>query len=194
MSYRKNKYENHKTQRKSTDRWKIVFTFVVSLLCGALLMGAVFVLFAEKPLNPNNLLKYDKYENKLEESGKGLKIRWNDDGSIVLSDKHSDNDIANNAHYTCPFVTVELEPGDYTLSTGNDSCSQDTYGMYIVVDGKTTPVYDEPVTFTVAEKTVVTIGFTVKNNYRIIYGKLSPVLVPGSSAQGFFAEAETEAK
>ena len=187
MSKYKNN-NNHKSKRKAKGKLKIILIVIASLLAGVIAFGAISSLLAEKPLNENNLLKYDKYENMIEESEKGLKVKWNEDGSIVLSGKHSDNDIANNAHYSCPFVTVELDPGEYTLSTGNKNCSQDTYGMYIIVDGASTPVYDKPVTFTVSEKTVATVGFTVKNNYYILYGKLSPVLVAEDNAENIYSE------
>ena len=179
---------NHKSKRYAKNRVKMILAIVAAALCGALVMGFCLNTFREKTVNPNNLIKQENYLNTIEETSMGLKIKWNDDGTFALNGKHDDEDLTSKDLYKHAFVTVELEPGEYTISTGNEHCSEDTYGIYYILGGETVLVGEKSNSFTVEEKTNVDIGFFVKNDTFVLYAKLAPVLVTGGTAQDYYID------
>ena len=171
----------------------------IVLLSVALSMGcmSLYNKFNDRDLNPDNLLKYEYYG---EGNGKGLttewekgslKAKWNDNGSFVLTGKYEDKDKADSDFFECHFATVTLTAGEYTFSHGNKNASKDSYYLHVTSTG-TKPVeqdaFDDKVTFTLEETSIVNISFKVKNNYRIIYAKFEPVLVAGKTAGEFYAK------
>ena len=193
---RKNRNENYKGRRWGRNIAIILLSALISTTC------FTFVAFMSdnftnkdatswftKEKNEANLLSYKTHyiDNLTEEFDAGLKVKWKDDGRFVLSGKYEDNNLANNAT-TDPydFASILLTAGEYTLSTGNDKCSADTYGLVITHEGKTTYVYDDPVTITIEADTTVTIGFFVKNNKYIFSAEIQPCLVKGAEAGEFF--------
>lgn len=146
-------------------------------------------IFGKKELNEDNLINYkDHYiENLSKESSKGLKMKWNDDGSFVLSGKHSDSDLADTQIYSYGFATITLDPGTYTLCANNKDAEKDTFGLYAEIQGnKLLTEKEGSVTFDVTDSTSVIIGFYVKNNYRLIWEKLCPTLVAGTDSIDFY--------
>lgn len=193
MSKRRTTRKESYEKRKKKSRAKKILMIVCAFLAGLFVMGSVSALTAEKTLNPDNLLvKKDTYiTNLLKETDKGLRIDWKDDGAFVLSGKHADDNEANNAMYMYEFATLELEPGKYTISSGNDKANAETYGMFVKYDGQIKHnVYGDAVTFDIdgEETKTVIIGFSVKNQYRILYAKFEPVLVKGDKAGSFYVE------
>ena len=189
MSKRRTTRKENYEKRKKKSRAKKILMIVCAFLAGLFVMGSVSALTAEKTLNPDNLIKVENYfDNLMSDSEKGLKVKWKDDGRFVLSGKHSDADIADNSLYTVAFTSVTLNPGVYTLSTGNDKCDDDTYGLYYIKNGES-PVYvQEKTSISIDSITPVEIGFYVKNNYNIIYAEFAPVLVSGDKVGTFFVE------
>ena len=192
MSKRRTTRKENYEKRKNKSRAKKILMIVCAFLAGLFVMGSVSALTAEKILNPDNLLQYKNYDEKLmlDETAKGLKIKWNDDGTIVLSGEHSDDDMNDNAIHTMDFVNVQLEPGQYTLSCGNKKASDDTFSLYAYVNGNYYHTYgnDASVTFSVDETSTVIVGLAVKNNYRMFYTKLEPTLISGTEAIDFYLE------
>ena len=191
MSKRRNTRNENYEKRKRKGRAKKIICLVCAFLAGLMVMSGVSALTTEKQLNPNNLLnKKDNYVTALlEETDKGLKIDWTDNGSFVLSGKHDDDNEANNSMYRFAFAEIELEPGTYTLSHGNKKASDETYGLYVQYDGMIKHnVYGSSTTFELDKDTTVIIGFAVKNKINIIYAKFEPVLVKGDKVGSFFVE------
>lgn len=183
-------YSNNKENRRKKSKAKKWITIVCAFLAGLCVMGAVSSITAEKDLNPDNLIKVENYfENLPEKTDGGLEIDWKEDGRFVLSGKHSDDDIANNALYTLAFTNVTLNEGVYTFTPGNYKCDDETYGMYYIINGET-PVYvfDDETTIHIDGTSTVEFGFCVKNNYYILYAEFAPVLVSGDKVGSFFVE------
>ena len=195
MSNRRRNSNNNGSFNKNKAKRiaKKVIALILAFAAGCAAVGAYTALTREKPLNENNLIKYENYfENvtSLEETDKGLKIKWDDDGTFAISGKHADNDLSNNAQYKLAFTQVLLTEGTYMFSSGNESADDDTYGLYIEYGDKIAYTYSDATVVTIDTPTTATVGFFVKNNYRVVYADFEPVLVPGDKAQGFFAEEE----
>ena len=194
MSNRRRNSNNNGSFNKNKAKRiaKKVIALILAFAAGCAAVGGYVALTREKPLNENNLIKTPYFENvtKLEETAKGLKIKWDDDGTFAISGKHVDDNLANNAHYEVAFVQVFLEEGTYMFSSGCKSADDDTYGLFIEYNGKKQYAYTEASMIVIDTPTTVTIGFFVKNNYRVVYADFEPVLVKGDKAQGFFAPEE----
>ncbi len=180
------KYNNN--NRGKSRKWKNIVKIVVASICSFAIGIGVAALTAPKDLNEKNLLKYENYVNKLEESAGGLKIDWKEDGRIVLSGKHASDDTTNNSKFTSPFVSVALTEGTYQISSGNKHASSNTYGLYYVLNGEYHEVCKNVDMFTVAGATVIEIGFFVKNNEFILHAKFKPVLVAKGDSTEFFKD------
>jgi len=145
----------------------------------------------EKDVNPDNLIVEKNYaDNLIKETSKGLKVKWNDDGSFVLSGKHEDDNLANAALYESDsFVTVTLVPGDYVLSTGNENADVEKFGLVVRGYGDAAEyVGNKPLKMHVEEATTISVSFFVKNNLRLwgFNSKILPTLVAGTEAGEFY--------
>lgn len=185
-SYTNSNYKNS-SKRRGVKKW---LSIICAFLAGLVLCGAITSVTAEKELNEDNLIKADNYfENLVEETDGGLKIKWKDDGRFVLTGKHSDDNIANNALYSVAFTTVTLNEGTYTFTPGNDNCGDETYGMYYKINGgEPVYVFANKAVITVESTSAVEFGFYIKNNYHILYAEFAPVIVSGDKIGTFFAE------
>ncbi len=179
-------YNNN--NRGKARKWKNIAKIVVASICAFAIGIGVAALTAPKDLNDKNLLKYENYVNKLEESAGGLKIDWKEDGRIVLSGKHASDNTINNSKFTNPFVSVTLTEGTYQISSGNKHASPGTYGLYYVLNGERHEVCKNVDTFTVTGSTVIEVGYFVKNNEFILYAELEPVLVAKGDSVEFFKD------
>ena len=180
--------QNFKSNKRRRGKGKAIASVIAAVFAAVLLLVGIVALTAPKELNPDNLLKYSEYVNKLEESKEGLKVKWDDDGSFALSGKHESNDTSNNSKYKSPFASVVLDKGNYLISTGNDNCDSEKYGMYYVLDGEYYEVCGDVLKIKVDSKTVLEVGFFVKNNVRIIHADFEPVLVPEGSSVSFYSK------
>ena len=143
----------------------------------------------DKERNPDNLLTTECYmKNLTKEFDKGLNVKWNDDGSFVMSGKYEDEKLAKEARFVYEFATVQLAAGDYTISTGNDNCKKDEFGLVVYYNGQTEYVGSEPYTIPLDEESTVTIGLFVKNDLRLwsLSSKITPTLVAGTEAGDFY--------
>lgn len=176
---------------------KRILKMVALVMVGALLGGMLLHLTGteiknpfDREVNDKNLIKVEDYvKNLSEKTAKGLKIDWKDDGSFVLSGKHEDDNEANNAIYKSDyFVNVNLTAGDYVISTGNDHCDTERFGLYYVMNGTTTLVGAKNLTITVTEDTVISIGYFVKNNeyFFSLTSKITPILVADGQDVEFY--------
>lgn len=177
---------------------KRILKAICLVAVGALLGGMILHLTGteinnpwKKEVNENNLIQVEDYlENSLKDTSAGLKVKKNDDGSFVLSGKHADKDEADNAIYkSAYFVNVNLTAGsEYVLSTGNDRCSTDTFGLYYIMNGETTLVGEKDVKIVATEDTVISIGYFVKNNTYFFswFSKITPILVPNGENVAFY--------
>ena len=186
MSKKNENYTSRKKRRRLSG--KSIVTMVICCVLALLAVVGAVAVFKPKPLNPDNLLKYENYSNMLTESTEGLKVKWDDDGSFTLSGKHKSDNTLNNSKYTNPFASVTLMPGKYLISSGNDKCDSESYGLYYRYNGNYVEVYGDVVELPIGELTVVEIGFFVKNNKNIIYADFEPVLVPDGASTSFHAE------
>ncbi len=192
---RKNGNENYKGRRWGRTIAIILLSALVSTTCftAVAFMTDNFTnkdasTWFTKEKNDANLLSYKKHyiENLLEKTNEGLKVKWKDDGRFTLSGEHKSNSVDNNSCYPYDFASILLTEGDYTITTGNDKCAADEFGLYVKHNGTTTYVYNEPVTFKVTADDTVEIGFFVKNNNFILSEELRPCLVSGIEAAEFF--------
>ena len=133
-------------KKEKTKSNKSVGKIIVMILALTMLAGAVMTGFAYcnknaaegkfnifgKDLNENNLIKRENYHDALLQNADcGINMKWKDDGHIVLSGKVKAEDEAPiNEYFKHHFTTLELAPGIYTLSTGNDNVKKDSYGIY----------------------------------------------------------------
>ena len=165
-------------------KWICVILAIVA--CGAC-FSAVTDNF-KKEVNENNLIKYNEYTTaaKTEEFANGLKAKWNEDGTIVLYGKAYDENVSGNYLHEHVFMTLTLQPGTYTFTSGNDNCSEDTYHTFVKVGTQYYRGFKDTKSIVITEECTVAVGFAVKNDYRIAYAKLAPVLVAGAEAQDFF--------
>ena len=165
----------------------VMLSFGLSIFGGGLNIENPF----ERDVNDKNLLKVENYfDNRLkDETSKGMKINWKNDGSFSLSGKHVDEDLPDKNVICYEFTEILLTPGTYTLSAGNKNAAKDTFGVYAqagddiwYVEGD----QDGTISFTLTETKTVVIGWFVKNNYRIIYQKVAPTLVSGEATIDFY--------
>ena len=183
-----NKKQTSRTRKRRRMSGKSIVSLIVAVFIALLAVVGIGAVTAPKELNPDNLLKYKNYVNKLEESEEGLKIKWDDDGSFTLSGKHESDNTINNSKYTNPFASVVLERGTYLISTGNERCDSESYGLYYQINGNYYEVYGDTLKFEVEKTTVIEVGFFVKNNKRIIHADFEPVLVPEGCSTSFYAD------
>ena len=185
-----NSYESNRKKRKGQNLLRTLGLLLASaLLSCAFMAGFNYVQenFFEKDRNPDNLLTVEEYnDNLLEESDKGLKVKWNDDGSLVLSGKHSDDNIANAALYSFEFATLTLDAGDYTLTVGNDDADKEEFGLKVTYGDTTHYVGADKQVIHLDEETAVTFSVFVKNNRTMFWEKLMPTLVEGTEAGDFY--------
>ena len=187
-----NNYENNKKKRRSKEIWRTIGIIVASTLCAAMLMsvGSFVKPLFEKEVNPDNLIKEENYWESatgLKETEKGLKIKWNEDGSIVLSGKHNDDNLAGNALYMVQFTQVILDKGTYVFNSGNDDAKKDEFGIMILKNGETIYAEGSDVKIEITENsTPVLFGIYVKNNEYLWNEKLTPTLVPDGSPVEFY--------
>ena len=190
MNNRNNNYESNKRKRRGKSVLRTLGIIIASALMSFAFMA--FSNFAkenifEKDINPDNLLTVEEYnDNLLEESDKGLKVNWKDDGSLVLSGKHSDDNIANSALYSFEFATLTLDAGDYTLTTGNDDADKEEFGIKVTYGDTTHYVGADKQVIHLDEETAVTFSVFVKNNRFMAWEKIMPILVEGTDAGDFY--------
>lgn len=163
----------------------------ICIILAIVACGACFTAVTDnfkKEVNENNLIKYKEYtaSAKTEEFENGLNAKWNDDGTIVLYGKAYDENLSDTSYHEHVFMTFTLQPGTYTFTSGNENCSEDTYHTFVKVGTQYTRVFKEAKSIVIEEECTVAVGFAVKNDYRILYAKLAPVLVAGVEAQDFF--------
>ena len=184
-------YNNNK-QRKSGGFLKVLGMIAASILstCLVLSVASFFKSTFDKEVNPENLIKYEDYwpaAKGLKESEKGLKFDWKDDGRIVISGKHADNDMTNNALYKIQFTTVFLDEGSYVFNCGNEDAEKDTFGVFYTLDSDIVYAEDNDIVFEVKENgTPVTFGIYVKNNKFILREVFEPTLVPVGEKVSFW--------
>ena len=205
MSKRRN---NDNGRRMSVKNLAVIL--VCAIFAGSALLAAVGFMskgftntdvgsWFEKELNPDNLIKKENYNSKLDdELENGLKIKWKDNGEIVLSGKVDDTKITGEqspAPY--PFTSVTVEPGEvYTISSGNKSCDEKTFGLFVEwkdSDGVTqsVKVADDAVKLDFSdyeEEVTLTISIYYQNDvtYFGLQSYLRPVLVEGDTAGEFY--------
>lgn len=193
---RRNNYENNRA-RRTRKNWIGVTGIILAvvMLTTAALTGVGFATksFEQNPFNkernPDNLLTTECYmKNLTDEFDKGLNVKWNDDGSFVMSGKYEDDQIAKDARFVYEFASITLEAGDYTISTGNDNCKKDEFGLVVYYDGKTEYIGSEEFTLILDEESTVTVGLFVKNDLRLwsLSSKITPTLVAGTEAGEFY--------
>ena len=177
-------------KRKFKFKMKSVFKVAcIVLLCVTMSVLAVNISGAfNKEINTDNLIKYENYTNKNEEFENGLRAKWNDDGTFVLWGKPSDDSMPKDSFHEHVFLSMELDAGIYTFTTGNDNCDEDSYHLFVKVDGKYYRAWSDRVHVEVEQTSTVLVGFAVKNDYRILYAKFAPVLVAGTETGSFWAE------
>ena len=133
--------KKEKTKSKKSVGKIIVMILALTMLAGAAMTGFAycnknaaegkFNIFG-KDLNENNLIKRENYHDALLQNADcGINMKWKDDGHIVLSGKVKAEDEAPiNEYFKHHFTTLDLAPGIYTLSIGNDNVKKDSYGIY----------------------------------------------------------------
>lgn len=148
-----------------------------------------------KQINEENLL-YDKYSNmKTTTDSNGMTVSQ-DKGVISIKGK-----TAADTGTRIKIATLELEPGTYTY-TCFDKPTTDTYFSYIEytdadsvvnhvfadfdsIETTASGVTQHAKTFTLAEKTTVTVYIGIAQNYECD-AKAYPVLVSGTEAGEFY--------
>ena len=137
-----------------------------------------------------------KLDDKLDN---GLKLDWKDDGRVVLSGKvEDDTKTGDQMPDPYAFVSVTLDAGEvYMISTGNNLCSEKTFGLYVEYNDSTgaaaDPVfvggdavkldfseYTEPVTLTIS------IFYENDHYYFPLTSVIKPTLVKGETAGEFY--------
>lgn len=182
--------ENKK--KRSRGVWKTLGIITASVLstCMLLSVGSFVKTAFTKEVNPDNLIKEENYWESatgLKETAKGLKIKWNEDGSIVLSGKHKDDNLAGNALYKLEFTMLTLDAGTYVFNCGNKDAEKDKFGMFVVQGTEIVYAEDDDVVITVKENsTPVRFGIYVKNNEYLWNEELTPILVPEGSNVSFW--------
>lgn len=173
---------------------KLLTLGVSLLLMFTALVGAVrfFDVNVGNTRNEQNLLSYEQYDKNqtnIEKTSCGLHVKFKDDGSIVLYGKHNDANLTAQQRYESTFSNLILDAGTYTLSAGNTNADEDTFGLFVYVNGERFYVKNGQVTFTVTESnSAAVVGWFVKNNYWILYEKLYPTLASGKDAIAFYEE------
>lgn len=147
----------------------------------------------EKDNNPDNLIQKANYiDSLIDESEKGLKMDWKDDGSVVLSGKHDDTSNDASDYYTYAFVNVTLPEGTYVLSTGNKNCREDLFGLHYKYGSGENFVQDyvgeDDVEIVLTEETTITISIFAANKERFwgINSYIRPILVEKGNAVEFY--------
>ena len=191
-----NQFDSSRKKRRFNSFLRTIATILICVtLCGVALVFVGGGLNIENPferdVNDKNLLKVENYfDNRLkDETSKGMKINWKNDGSFSLSGKHVDEDLPDKNVICYVFTEILLTPGTYTLSAGNKNAAEDTFGVYAQAGDDIWYVeedQDGTISFTLTETKTVVIGWFVKNNYRIIYQKVAPTLVSGEAAIDFY--------
>ena len=180
------------------------FTFkrllrIVALVLASAAVSAVIV-FAfgglkfenplDKKLNPDNLLSYSDYDKTLmiEDTNYGVKIKWKDNGAIVINGKNNDNTLDDNEVRYYAFATKTLDPGTYTIS-GYEKANLSELGIYVKLPDQNDYIYADTKTdsFTLSEATTVEIGFYIGNGKYFFNKTLYPTLVSGDTAGEFYA-------
>lgn len=173
---------------------KIVSLGAVILLSVTVLVGYArfFDMNIGKSRNESNLLRteqYDKNQTNLEKTAHGMHVRFKEDGSIALYGKHEDPALNGQQRYESPFANMMLDQGIYTLSAGNSGADEDTFGLFVYVNGERFYVENGQVTFTVTEaNSAAVIGWFVRNGDWLVYEKLYPTLAAGKNAIAFYEE------
>lgn len=173
-----------------TKNFLTVGAFILALITCLMAVINVFGIDFKKEVNPDNLLKYEDYDKNLlkDETSKGMKIKWYDDGSFALYGKHEDETLSPTQFVDYKFASVYLSVGTYVLSANNDDAGDD-FGLYVTVDNGTNiqRTNKGEVKFSVTEESVpVQIGWYVKNDQRIIFEKIEPTIASGTVAIEFY--------
>lgn len=182
---RRNSNNNYKTKRT----WKTIGILLLAIIGVTFLTSSVGFMsggfmesnpleWMERDLNPDNLIKVDQYLIKDDhDDNKGIELSVDDNGVIKMNGKAtSDN--------TFTIVEVDLLPGTYTISGLK---STDNYGLMVVggtqINAKSG---GSSATFTVETAQRVAVQLYVKEDTRVFYKTVRPVLVMDKDPGSFY--------
>lgn len=179
------------------EKSSVWLSLLVILLLFGIFAGALTVFKGNSPIslskniNEDNLITIDCLTEMREtdQVNAGMKIKWNDDGSFVLSGRNDDPNLSKQGKSHYEFAILKLtEGGRYTLNAGNKDASDTTFGVYAVVGNNTyyTKGKTGTVTFDVPANSEVKIGWFVHDELFLIYEKLAPSLAFGEKAITFY--------
>ena len=177
--------KNFKTKRILNKVGKIALI----VLAMALGLGCVSMFVAgTREVNPDNLIKVD--DNYLPERnpGYGVSFDVDDDGVIKI------NGNKTSGHVEAIIQTIELEAGTYTLSgiAKPDQGIMTLTARWGAGEFCYAGLYKENGTFTLTEKTTVTIVLNIMADVDIPYANktIKPVLVADDEPGDFYVKTE----
>ena len=171
---------------------KIIVAVIAAVLGSILLIGVIgnaFGMFA-KPLDEmlkkerNELNYLDNWTLKSQDSGDGVKVTVNDDGTVKLNGK---NNGGNPLVYT--YEEIALEAGEYSVWGNAGGATKDTYHIVVKDEAGNVLAYadfDNNNTFKLDASTKVIVSIVVMGDSSV-NGTFEPVLCKGVERVDFYA-------
>ena len=163
---------------------KLVAVFAAGILCCSLFinLGDSNFNILNRDLNDDNLIEVSDSYLESGTNEKGVEWKVSEDGTIKLyGDPVSAGSVV--------IQQVELEPGTYTYSVGNDKVNKDQFYSYVLYAGVEYIAGTDSATFEVTEAAIVdvVVSWTEYADFGEIIGtRIQPVLVKGEKVGSFY--------
>ena len=166
-------------KKRRLPRWA---NNLICVLAAVLICTGLYAL-DNREVNPDNLIKVENYSIKTEKTKVGIDVDVKDDGRISLSGKAT-------ADYKAAVVTLQLNPGEYTLGGCNSQIGEK--GLVIEYNGIShyagVDDEDEGATFTITEdqgSVSATVYVFVDEDVRVLQ-TIKPTLAKGDEEISFY--------
>lgn len=172
---------NYKTKRIL----KTIVLVLVSALLGGAIIGFTDIGDKLKPTrNDNNLIVLNESYIKDGSNSKGVNWKVSEDGTVKLYGTATSAD-------SIVVQTVDLAPGTYTYSVGNEKVNVDKYYSYVDFNGEQYIAGTENDTFEVVEDSTVQViicWFEDTDFGEVIGATFRPIIVEGKNPGDYFAK------